>query len=70
MTPPPLSFFFFFFERVLEAKKKIDERKRKQFDFLKDQMNTDLQVSFYHRTLNFNLQMNLVAVERFIYMMF
>jgi hypothetical protein len=60
----------FFSERVLEAKKKIDERKRKQFDFLKDQMNTDLQVSFYHRTLNFNLQMNLVAVEQFIYMMF
>ena len=60
----------FFSERVLEAKKKIDERKRKQFDFLKDQMNTDLQVSFYHRILNFNLQMNFVDVEQFIYMMF
>lgn len=59
-----------FSERVLEAKKKIDERKRKQFDFLKDQMNTDLQVNFYHRILNFNLQMNFVDVEQFIYMMF
>jgi len=33
-------------------------------------MNTDLQVSFYHRILNFNLQMNFVDVEQFIYMMF
>ncbi|VDI62651.1 gamma-tubulin complex component 6, partial [Mytilus galloprovincialis] len=30
-------------EKVLAVKKKVDERKRKQFEFLKDQMKTDLQ---------------------------
>jgi len=60
----------FFSERVLEAKKKIDEKKRKQFDFLKDQMNTDLQVSFYHRILILNIQMNLLPVEQLIFTMF